>query len=217
MLPFQNMKSKNQIYLLAISILFLTNCKVQKEITPPRIDEGQVVLQWMKGSYNSSQQAAKDSSFYNISLHMYPIWEDKGNFLYVEQALDKAQDKPYRQRVYEVIDHNNGIIESKVYKLKNETDCIGQWKSTEYFNQFDRDILSEREGCSVYLKKQKDHYQGSTRDKDCASSLRGASYATSIVTLFKNRIESWDQGFDSENLQVWGATKSGYIFQKYSK
>lgn len=53
----------------------------------------------MQGSFNSAIQAEIDSTYYNISLHMYPIWEDKGNFLYVEQALTSTPNKPYRQRI----------------------------------------------------------------------------------------------------------------------
>lgn len=36
-------------------------------------------LQMIMGSYDSSKQAAADSSFYNIALHMYPIWKGKGH------------------------------------------------------------------------------------------------------------------------------------------
>jgi hypothetical protein len=34
------------------------------------------------------------------------------------------------------------------------------------------------------------------------------------VTLDQGQLLSWDQGFDSENKQVWGATKGGYVFIK---
>jgi hypothetical protein len=44
--------------------------------------------------------------------------------------------------------------------------------------------------------------------------LRGASFANSIVTVTQNEILSWDQGFDKEGKQVWGATKGGYRFIK---
>uniref|UniRef100_UPI0038D3A63C CpcT/CpeT family chromophore lyase n=1 Tax=Flavobacterium sp. TaxID=239 RepID=UPI0038D3A63C len=50
--------------------------------------------------------------------------------------------------------------------------------------------------------------------KTCASELRGASYATSKVTITANQVLSWDQGFDKDDKQVWGATKAGYIFDK---
>jgi CpeT protein len=57
--------------------------------------------------------------------------------------------------------------------------------------------------------------KGATNEQDCSSQLRGASYATSKVQISPGRIESLDQGFDSNGKQVWGATKGGYIFKKY--
>ena len=72
-----------------------------------------------------------------------------------------------------------------------------------------------KEGCQVTLKRDgKNKFSGATGDKTCPSELRGASFANSIVTVTKNEILSWDQGFDKEGKQVWGATKGGYRFIK---
>ena len=57
-------------------------------------------------------------------------------------------------------------------------------------------------------------YSGSTRNKSCGSTLEGATYASSKVKISKDRIVSWDQGFDANGVQVWGATKEGYVFVK---
>ena len=169
----------------------------------------------MTGSFSSTKQAQNDSTFYDITLHMYPIWEAQaGDWLYVEQAVTQAQDKPYRQRIYQVKQTADGTFESVVYRLKDQDNFIGKWKTPEFFDQFDKSILEEREGCTVYLKKiGKEEYKGSTLEDNCGSTLRGASYATSIVTVKDGVIISWDQGFDADGKQVWGATKGGYIFE----
>ena len=57
-------------------------------------------------------------------------------------------------------------------------------------------------------------FSGSTPGKQCLSSLRGATYATSKVTVGKKGIISWDQGWDAMDKQVWGAKKGGYDFVK---
>ena len=168
----------------------------------------------MTGSYNSEKQEATDSAYYNISLHMYPIWEDKGHYLYVEQAMNSMQERPYRQRVYELIDLGNNKYESKVYTFRDETAAIGKWRNPSFWEAYNLSDLEEREGCSVFLTYKDGVYSGSTDGKSCLSSLRGATYATSKVTIFPNRIESWDQGFNDEDIQVWGAVTGGYIFDK---
>ncbi|WP_298426120.1 chromophore lyase CpcT/CpeT [uncultured Kordia sp.] len=169
----------------------------------------------MTGSFDSSEQAANDESYYSISLHMYPIWKSKdGYWLYVEQALSTNQLKPYRQRVYQLEKLEDGSFSSKVYTLANPKDFIGKWKTPAFFDQFDLSLLKEREGCAVILKKEGNMYTGSTNEKDCKSTMRGASYATSEVTIKANVIESWDRGFDSNDEHVWGAEKAGYVFKR---
>ena len=67
----------------------------------------------------------------------------------------------------------------------------------------------------MYLTNtEKDVYEGSTKDKTCASTLREASYAHSTVRIEKDKIISLDHGFDKEGNVVWGPTKGGYIFDK---
>ena len=200
--------------LLSFSVIIITMlaCNPQKALVKNKALKDLQNL--MTGSFDSQEQSLRDSSYYNISLEMQPIWEDKGFYLYVEQAVSSAKDKPYRQRVYELTQISNNTFVSKVYTLKNPKQFIGKYNQVDFFRQFDTSILEEREGCGVYLTLKNGIYQGSTKEKNCKSSLRGASYATSKVDIYPNRIESWDQGFDSEDQQVWGAVKAGYIFDK---
>ena len=170
----------------------------------------------MTGSFDSSEQAASDSSYYDISLKMIPIWTDRpGDFLYVEQAVRSMADRPYRQRVYELRHLRDNEYASVVYALENEEDAVGKWAEPSWFDQFDPSILREREGCTVFLTRvNADHYMGATRENNCLSSLRGAQYATSQVVVKAGEIASWDQGFDAEGQQVWGATEGGYVFKR---
>ncbi|AXG72193.1 phycocyanobilin lyase CpcT [Kordia sp. SMS9] len=205
---------KSIIYIvLTLFLVTIYSCDSYKSTSTS--NELKALQTQMTGSFDSSEQAASDESYYNISLHMYPIWTSKdGYWLYVEQALNSQQDKPYRQRVYELEKLENGTFSSKVYTLENPKDFIGKWKTPAYFDQFDASMLKEREGCAVILEKQGKNYTGSTNEKDCKSTMRGASYATSEVTIKPNVIESWDRGFDANDAHVWGAEKAGYIFKR---
>ena len=170
----------------------------------------------MTGSFTSGQQAAADSDFFDISLHMYPIWQE-GNeqWLYVEQAVTAMQARPYRQRVYQLIELGPDSFLSQVYVLENEARFIGKWQEPAFFDSLNVEILSLREGCGVYLRRTgREQYEGETRGTGCESTLRGASYATSKVRIDAGGISSWDQGFDAEGKQVWGAVKGPYRFQR---
>lgn len=169
----------------------------------------------MEGTFSSKAQSQRDSSYFDISLHMARIWESdtENHWLYVEQAMSSMQEKPYRQRVYKVEQTGSGTFKSAVYTLPEPEKCIGAWKDNSIFKSLKPTDLTLREGCAVYLTKQKDgSFSGSTKANDCESNLRGAKYATSKVTITAKGLQSWDQGFDATGKQVWGATKGGYEF-----
>jgi hypothetical protein len=145
---------------------------------------------------------------------MTPIWKKKGHYLYVEQAMFEKQDSPYRVRIYKVSQRNDAFI-SEIYTLKNEKEWIGKWKTPEVFDNLTESDIELKPGCEVILKKQANgRFIGQTGEKTCPSELRGASYASSKVTVTPTQILSWDQGFDKNGKQVWGAMKGGYIFDK---
>ena len=180
-----------------------------------------MIAGWMAGSYSSSAQSQSDSEYKNIVLHMKPIWMDRtdGRWLYVEQAMQEAADKPYRQRVYHLVHHDDGAVESLVFELPGDAlQYAGAWKQTQPLNELLPSQLTPRSGCGVKLKaKSATQWSGSTDGDMCASSLRGAAYATSEVTVTESEITSWDRGFDSAGKQVWGATKGPYQFKKQTQ
>ena len=169
----------------------------------------------MQGHYSSERQSINDTSYFNISLRMTPIWKEKGNYLFVEQAIFDKQNKPYRVRVYKVSQKSENEFISEIYTIKNEKDWIGKWATPEAYDKLTIADIELKQGCGVVLKREaKVKFVGSTGDKTCPSELRGASFANSKVTVMQNEIVSWDQGFDKDGKQVWGATKGGYQFIK---
>jgi hypothetical protein len=174
------------------------------------------LVNYMSGKFDSSRQAENYEKYYNIQLIMIPVWEDKDeHWLYVEQAMASKPQEPYRQRFYKISKSDDNTIMSQVYELKAPKKFIGQWKKPSFFDQITTDDITLREGCAIYLTQEaKGFYKGSTKDKACSSSLRGASYATSIVKISPEMLTSWDRGFDDNGNQVWGAEDGAYNFIK---
>lgn len=182
------------------------------------------LLAYMTGSFSSEAQSKADSNFYDIRLHMVEIQmgNEPGNWLYVEQAMGSAQDKPYRQRVYQVVEITLCIYESRVYEFENPLQYAGGWNDASKLSNLTFDKLILRDGCSITLKYEHElvgdininRFVGSTGATSCPSSLRGASYATSEVIITEDQLLSWDRGWDVNGKQVWGAETGGYIFVK---
>lgn len=175
------------------------------------------VCQLLSGDFHTAEQARENKDYLEIHLHVREIWKGRadGPWLYVEQAAATALDKPYRQRIYQLVKSAAGKIESRVFTLENPQSVAGAWRDPARFDTWTAAQLKLREGCSVFLVRAEDgSYRGATNGKGCASDLRGAAYATSEVTLNPTFFVSWDRGFDQDEKQVWGATAGGYIFRR---
>ena len=170
---------------------------------------------YLSGSFSSAAQAAEDSNFFHIQLHVARIWLNKsdGIWLYVEQAAANSLSKPYRQRIYHLYKSDAFYI-SAIYTIKNPEEVIGAFKQPHQFDRFSMDNVELKSGCEVYLTYLGNRFEGQTGEKTCPSELRGANYTTSKVWLSKNEMRSWDQGFNEKGLQVWGSTAGPYIFER---
>lgn len=175
------------------------------------------LVAWMTGSFSSAAQAAADSSFLDIRLQMTPIWTDRtdGAWFYVEQAVAWAQDKPYRQRVYHVTALPDGRYASAVLALPDPAAVVGAWRDASLLGDLYPGDLVERDGCIVYLERRADGaFVGGTRERDCKSTLRGATWASTGITITADAMESWDRGWNDAGEQVWGSTAGGYVFRR---
>jgi CpeT protein len=169
----------------------------------------------LKGTFDSSAQAAANAEDYKpIQLAICAVDAPTlgPRVLYVEQAMQTALDKPYRQRLYVVEPGADNVTAvSRVLELKSPQSFVGLCGrgATGGFAAADAE---EKRGCAVTLKWNGAEFAGATQGTACPSALRGASYATSEVTLNQRSLTSWDRGYDAGGTQVWGAEKGAYIF-----
>ncbi len=200
------MKSKITLIALLISVrLFSQQQALSNDLMK--------LSEMMIGSFSSEAQSKSDTSYFDIRLQVYPIWKNRtdGIWLYVEQAMAKRIDKPYRQRVYRLNDLQPGGVESAVFTMKSPLRFAGKPEDVE---KLTADSLSQREGCSVFLQRSGKKFVGATKEKTCPSDLKNAAYASSEVTITRKMMLSWDRGYNADGKQVWGAEKGGYRFVK---
>jgi hypothetical protein len=200
------MKSKITLIALLISVRLFSQ---QQEFSNDLVKLSEMMI----GSFSSEAQSKNDTSYFDIRLQVYPIWKKRtdGIWLYVEQAMAKRIDKPYRQRVYRLNDVQPGGVESAVFTMKSPLRFAGKPEDVEKLTP---DSLSQREGCSVFLQRSGKKFVGATKEKTCPSDLKNAAYASSEVTITRKMMLSWDRGYNKDDKQVWGAEKGGYRFVK---
>jgi|GEM_PF-2301657 len=172
----------------------------------------------LTGTFSSLAQSERDPNFDEVVLNMVPIWEDRedGPWLYVEQAAGSTMDQPYRQRVYHLNQIGKNEYVSSVYSFENPESYAGAYSHHEPLSDLSPDDLSIRVGCAITASwdEAQKAFVGSTNSRDCQSSLRGSTYATSEVFLRHDHLVTWDRGFDDLDEQVWGSAKGGYIFER---
>lgn len=188
------------------------------ETTAPEPFAADVDELWglMQGSFSSRAQAQADPEYFDIRLHMMPIWTDRedARWLYVEQAVAVAPAEPYRQRVYRVATGEDGTIVSAVYTIEQPLRFALAWQDPSKLDALTMDDITRKDGCEVVLRKQAaGTYAGATGERSCPSDLRGASFATSEVVISEQGVDSWDRGYDDAGQQVWGAREGGYEFR----
>jgi len=219
---------------LSLSLLAALPACVSQQRTPDAAPSPtKRVAALLCGHFTSEVQAKADPEYFEVHLHMTQIWPERadGPWLYVEQAMATALDKPYRQRIYRLTacpSWNSSVattcVRSEVFELPNAPDRVGAWSDPSRFASDSPETLVQREGCAISLmptqalgvdnahEVARDVWSGSTEGDLCLSTLRGATYATSEVWLSPELLRTWDRGFDAQGTQVWGAKKGPYEF-----
>lgn len=202
------------LIIVLLSIFFIGCASTNTQTNSSKDPALQEFARMLIGEFSSKEQSLQDTTYLNIHLSMSRIWEEDKSaiWLYVEQAMDAKREKPYRQRVYKLNHPGTDIFTSDIYTLKNQERFIGLQNDASKKIALTPDMIELKEGCTVLMNNRNGIYTGGTDADKCPSDLRGASYATTKISLKENVLESWDQGFDKNGVQVWGAIKGGYIF-----
>ena len=197
------------------SLLLFTACgeKEGADTADVSIDVLSAFESQLSGTFDSSQQAQEEPTYYDVSLTACPVSVDGIDTptLYIEQAMTDSLNQPYRQRIYVLAQLNESSVQSDIYELDNPDAYIGTC-GEEAIQSVVFDAMTLKEGCTVELEWNGEGFVGETDTGTCRSDMNGASYATSAVETTESMISSWDQGWNSSDQQVWGAVDGPYIF-----
>lgn len=199
------------LFFLAIFVITLTSCCEQK--TPITTD---ALASYMEGSFSSEKQSKLDTTYFHITLDMkkVPLKNTEGIWLYVEQTAASTPNKPYRQRFYHLEKVNDSVFTSSIYTMEEPKKYIGGHNDISMFKDFSVESLTQLEGCALELTFRNGVFEGETKEGACKNSWGKATYATSEVRIEKDKMISWDRGWNNAKEQVWGAKKGGYVFDK---
>ena len=171
----------------------------------------------MEGSFVSERQSEQNPDYYNITLNLAHIWEDReGLWVYAEYGLTNNNEHPYDQRVYRILESSGNTVTMESYELMEPEEYVGKWQEPRAFDAITESELSLRKGCEVIFQKNGDTYLGKTDGKNCSPGLGNAIYAIHQLRISEDQIVNWARGFDASDNLVWGKSEGGYILDKKS-
>lgn len=163
---------------------------------------------WLAGSFSSRAQAARDTSFRDVRMHVADIWPGRpgGRWYYVEQALAGHGDAPDRQWVCRLTLKDDGRCEAAVFALPAPSRFAGAWRepASKRLAGLTADSLSLREGCAVYLRRQGDHFAGATEGTGCAGAGGGVDHVTVELEVRADRLVLRERRFAGDGTPVGG-------------
>jgi hypothetical protein len=203
--------------LLALSVLSACSTPIRTTPAPIKDPVAQLVSA-LSGSYSSQRQAEADPSYFDLRLHLQPIWSQREgeHWLYVEQALGQDPDRPFRQRIYRMQTSAADTVVAHIYALPGDAlQFAGAHKHPDLLNWVQPAQLIELAGCAIYFTSDgTDRYNGSTRGDGCAAEARAALFTRTRLVLWRGVLSIWERGFDAQSTQVWGAVSGPYEYER---
>lgn len=173
----------------------------------------------MAGNFSSEAQSKAAPAFEDIRVHLRPIWVDRidGLWLYMEQSLATTPDKPYRQRVYQIVDGNDAdSVDCRMYALPGDAlQYAGEWKVERPMRKLTADLLLPISGCTITLRKNEDSsWSGSTQPNECVPPASSGVSSMTSLKIDHDGFEVWDRTLNAEGQQVGGSTAGPYLFKR---
>jgi len=201
--------------LFIILLCFIISCETKKK-QDVRLQDFVTAI---SGKFSSQEQVNKEPSYSAVIFSNTRIWKERpGYWLYQELYDPEKNNSVYYQRIINVKRVDSVIISSSSYIIPDQKKYKNAWKNPQVLDHLTKDSLSIRNGCDVHFKnKVSSIYHGKTKKGTCLSNFsEKISYTTSDIVISKNKISSWDRGYDSNGKQVWGKIQGPYIFVRIS-
>ena len=209
------MKTAHFIYYISLCfVVFSCGSSRTTKDSPADNDGMDLLMKWMTGSFDTEQQARKDPDYYNITMHIYPIWTDRyeGNWLYVEEAMSAIPQSPFRQRIFHIV-YSVGKYIVHVYELPDPDKYIGKWIGGTDWDTLSKDDLITKKGCELYLVWHDGQFVGSTRGQLCRSAMGENTYQTSQIRVSEEWITRKERKLVTQDDERSVTDQDPYIFR----
>ncbi|QUM74847.1 chromophore lyase CpcT/CpeT [Moritella sp. 24] len=161
-------------------------------------DNTQLLTQWLSGVHRSTNDVIQGRDV-NIDLRIFPIWQDRfdGEWLYMESRIVGSPNKPFRQRILQLVATPNGLIRLYSYSIPRASDFAGAYYTPKVLMSLTQSQLSISNNCELLIElKITNTFVGETDSNSCITTSHSSSLITTFFAVSEANISFLDGGYD---------------------
>ena len=178
-----------------------------------------ILASWMAGEFSNREQSLEQPAwFVNLVWWQRPLNFQLfgGMALFAEQANALVLDRPYRQRILQLVE-TDGKIQVKYWGFKDPSAWSGAANNRDRLQQITIADIEPLAGCLLDVTYSNGRYQA-TMPKGCKCCFQYLSESRQVILGFEvSASEFWsgDRGVNPETgSAIWGAIMDFYKFKK---
>ncbi|GIC77341.1 hypothetical protein FMO003_35440 [Moritella sp. F3] len=174
-----------------------------------------LLRQWLGGVHQSTNDVIQGRKV-NIGLQVLPIWQDRidGEWLYIESRIIDSPNKPFRQRILQLVATPNGLIRLYSYTIPRASDFAGAYYVPQVLASLTQSQLSISNNCELLIElKVTSTFVGETDANSCLSS-KGTALLTTFFAVSEVNISFLDGGYDKFGNLLPGRLEEPVTFLK---
>jgi CpeT protein len=156
-----------------------------------------LLKQWLAGTHRSTNDVIQGRAV-NIGLQILPIWQDRidGEWLYIESNIINSPNKPFRQRILQLVATPNGLIRLYSYTIPRASDFAGAYYFPQVLASLTQSQLSISNNCELLIElKVTSTFVGET-DIDSCITPEGMPSVTTFFAVSEVNMSFLDGGYD---------------------
>ncbi|MDX2320656.1 MAG: chromophore lyase CpcT/CpeT [Moritella sp.] len=153
--------------------------------------------QWLSGIHRTTNDVIQGRKVH-IGLQVLPIWQDSidGEWLYIESRIIGSSNKPFRQRILQLVASPNGFIRLYSYSIPRASDFAGAYYFPEVLQSLTQSQLSINNNCELLIElKVTGTFVGET-DSDSCMTNTGIPLMTTFFAVSEVNISFLDGAYD---------------------
>ncbi len=165
-----------------------------------------LTMGFMPGTYESINQDKGPGA--GVRMRIAEFWkplQKTGEFwMYMEQAKIGAEDKPFTQRIYRIVE-SDGKFWAEIYALPADAkNFVGEWRKPQPFAAYNPAQLREYAGCRMSMGHMTIMFWMRTESKGCRAENRDVAYETTEILGNSAGMKQGTVGFDPAGRQIAG-------------